>query len=139
MYKNYTLTLSWSTYKNGVFVDCTRNAALNCDGEQFTLRDIRTFLDDVKKIYKQINGFKKNNTYFRVELSIAVYQRKESDKYYNDQKAFDFWSFSGYIQEGDDGIMLRADEKYTPANLDIWLEFKGDILTDICDRAYWSR
>ena len=139
MFKNYTLTLSWSKTEKGVFVDCTRNAVLNTDGQQFTLRDIRVFLDDVKKIYKQINAFKKNSTFFRVELSISTYQCKDSDKYYHDMKAFDFWSFSGYIQEGDDGIMLRADEKYTPANLDIWLEFKGDILTEINDRAMWSR
>ena len=137
MYKNYTLTLSWSKTEKGVFVDCTRNAVLNTDGESFILSDIRVFLDDVKKIYKQIGVFKKDGTHFRVELSISTYQRKESDKYYSDQKAFDYWTYSGYIQPDDDGIMLRADEKYTPSSRDIWLEFKGDILTDICDKAYW--
>ena len=138
MFKNYAMTLHWQTHKAGLWTDCTRNAVLNCDGEQFQLRDIRTFLDDVKKIYRQIGVFKKDDKSFDLEITVSTYQRKDSDKYYLDSKDFDRWTFRGCVYQDDDGLYMSADNQYTEANRDFYLTFKGDIFTEICDKAYWQ-
>lgn len=50
--KYYEFVLNYETVKQGIRVDTTRNAVLKSGDSDFTLKDIHSFISDIKKIYK---------------------------------------------------------------------------------------
>lgn len=129
--KSYTLNLNYQEKKRGLTVDVTRTATMNCGDSGFELKEIATFLDDVRKIYKDVKRLSKTAHHIEVELSVAEYRIHGIDGHrHSTQENFDFWKYYGSAEE--DGIHLEADERYTEPSHDMWLDFgKFDPLNDI--------
>ena len=119
--KYYKMTLSYQTTKKGLTVDVTRSAVLRCGDTYFTLSDIATFLDDIKKIKNDIKRLAKDGQTIEVELTVSEYKRNDTTKML-DSVNFDRWTYYGIAY--NDGIHLDADVRYTTESHDIWIDFE---------------
>ena len=117
--KAYTLRFESTTIKKGMKCDLMREARLELE-DNTKLTDIREFLNGVKLIYKEIKKCYNEIRVCRVEFSIW---RSNSNNY-------DEWNFNDFPEDSD-GIYLRANEKYTEPERDLYLNFKGNILDDV--------
>lgn len=89
------------------------------------------FIDDIRKIYKDVKRLAKVGHPVEIELTVAEYKRHGSGDHCTlSQGNFDRWEYLGTAEA--DGIHLDPDGKYTEPSHDIWLDFeKFDPLHDI--------
>ena len=129
--KCYDFALHYEEVKRGVTISVTRTAILHCGDTDFTLSKIAEFLDDMRKIYKDVKRLSKDSHYIEVELTVAEYKRHGGNSCGQlEQLNFDRWQYRG--EASGIGIRLDADTRYTPAYHDMWLDFeKVDIFNDI--------
>lgn len=125
--KYYEMTLNYEVVKKGIKVDVSRSAVLKSGDSDFTLKDIHSFISDIKKIYKDAARLAKDGTFISVELTVSEYQRGSG--YNLISKNFDRWTYEGAAEA--DGIHLNPDLRYTAESHDIWLDYHGDPLEDI--------
>ena len=125
--KYYEFVLNYETVKQGIRVDTTRSAVLKSGDSDFTLKDIHSFISDIKKIYKDAARLAKAGAYISAELTVSEYERGSG--YNLISKNFDRWTYEGAAEA--DGIHLNPDLRYTIESHDIWLDFHGDPLEDI--------
>lgn len=129
--KCYDFALHYEEVKKGVTISVTRTAVLHCGDTDFTLSKISEFLDDMRKIYKDVKRLAKTAHYIDVELTVAEYKRHGGNSCGQlEQLNFDRWYYTGSAE--NDGIHLEADTRYTEASHDMWLDFERvNILNDI--------
>lgn len=126
--KIYTLKLNYAEVKKGLKVDVTRTACMNAGDTYFTLSDIAAFLDDIRKIYRDVKRLAEVAHPIEVELTVAEYRRATGGQLQD--KNFDCWTYLGTAEK--EGIHLNPDTRYTNECHDIWLDFgKFDPLNDI--------
>lgn len=125
--KYYEMTLNYDVMKKGIKVNVSRSAVLKSGDSDFTLKDIHSFISDIKKIYKDAARLAKDSSFISVELTVSEYQRGSG--YNLISKNFDRWTYEGAAEA--DGIHLNPDLRYTIESHDIWLDFHGDPLEDI--------
>ncbi len=129
--KFYDFTLHYEEIKKGVTISITRTAKLECGDSNFTLSKISEFLNDIRKIYRDVKRLSKTAHHIDVELTVSEYKKHGNDLHGQlEQLNFDRWYYIGSAE--CDGIHLEADERYTELTHDMWLDFaKIDILNDI--------
>lgn len=109
--------------KNGITIE--RKAELTVD-DNFTMESIKHFEEDFKKALSEIRKAVIAQNYFTVEFTVSVYEHWLEDGKEPLQKDFDYWIFNGYSDDRE-GIYLAADERYTDATRDIYIEFRNPL------------
>lgn len=109
--------------KNGITIE--HKAKLTID-DNFTMKSIKRFERDFKKALSEIRKAVIAQNYFTVEFTVSVYEHWLEDGKEPLQKSFDCWTFSGYSDDKE-GIYLAADERYTDATQDIYIEFRNPL------------
>lgn len=115
--------------KAGITIES--KAELTVD-DGFTMQSIKDFEKDFRKALSEVRKAVIAQNYFTAELSVSTYEHWLEDGKEPLQKSFDCWIFSGFSNDGE-GIYLAADERYTDATQDIYIEFRNP-LEGIMDR-----
>lgn len=109
--------------KNGITIE--HKAKLIID-DNFTMETLTAFEIDFRKVLSEMRKAVIAHNYFTAELTVSVHEHWLEDGKEPLQKSFDFWSFSGYSDDKE-GIYLAADERYTDATQDIYIEFRNPL------------
>lgn len=119
--KNYDFKVS--IIKNSITIE--HNAKLIID-DNFTMETLTAFEIDFRKVLSEIRKSVIAHNYFTVEFTVSIYDHWLEDGKEPLQKSFDYWIFSGYSNDRE-GIYLAADERYTDAMQDIYIEFRNPL------------
>ena len=87
---------------------------------------IKDFEKDFRKALSEIRKAVIAQNYFTVEFTISAYDHWLEDGNEPIQKDFDYWAFNGFSNDRE-GIYLAADERYTDATQDIYIEFRNPL------------
>lgn len=109
--------------KNGITIEL--KAELTVD-DNFTMESIKRFEKDFRKALSEVRKAVIAHNYFTAELSVSTYDHWLEDGKEPLQKDFDCWIFIGYSDDKE-GIYLAADERYTDATQDIYIEFRNPL------------
>lgn len=125
--KNYDFKVTIT--KNSVITE--HNAKLIID-DDFTMDTLAVFVKDFKQALAAIRKAVIAGNHIQAQFTISTYDHWLEDGTPLEQKSFDCWTFDGYSDDRE-GIYLAADERYTDAAQDIYLDFRSP-LDGIMDR-----
>lgn len=109
--------------KAGIAID--NKAELTVD-DDFTMESIKRFEKDFRKALSEIRKAVIAHNYLTVEFTVSTYDHWLEDGKEPIQKDFDYWTFNGFSDDKE-GIYLTADERYTDAAQDIYIDFRSPL------------
>ncbi len=112
--------------KNGT-VESSFKAELRITDE-LNFSEIVEFVDNIKGIWKKAMAAVRKGSFMEMEVIESTYDNWMTDKPLV-QKSFDWWVSVPAENQDEEGIYLKADERYTPVHRDMYLT--KDLLKDL--------
>lgn len=119
--KNYDFKVTIT--KNSIIIE--HNAKLIID-DGFTLETLTVFAKDFKKALAEIRKAAIAGNHIQAQFTVSTYDHWLEDGTPLEQKSFDCWIYNGYSDDKE-GIYLAADERYTDAAQDIYIDFRSPL------------
>jgi hypothetical protein len=117
--KCYDFEIQTEKTNRNVKVAVNRKASLTLD-DNTCIGDIIQFEQDAKKVLNAVKKAYKDDMFMNVSLSVMVYDEGCDGLV---SKSYDHWQFIGY-QDGDEGLHMNPDTRYTDEYHDIWIGYK---------------
>lgn len=117
--KFFEMNLQVVESKKGERIEKTYKTELRVSDET-SFSDIVDFLEDVKSIWKRAMGAVKRDNWMELEVIVSSYDNWLTDEPLV-QKSFDRWVSVPLQKQDSEGIYLRADERYTEPERDMYL------------------
>ena len=115
--KLISFEIHYSVNKRNCYVDVLRKAELTFDWDT-ELNSVFKFMKDLAGVLHSYKYCAKKGERCKVTLSIGRYTHAQDQVV---TESFDYWIFDDFADD-ETGFYLRADERYTSPDRDIWFD-----------------